>query len=67
MKLKVDGNKYSIDIKEKSEKLASACRETQMKYSVSPSGYGIHWSDIDEDLSIDGIIGYHKAPITKAV
>jgi len=23
---------------------------------VSPSGYGIHWPELDEDLSIDGMI-----------
>jgi len=28
------------------------------------TGYGIHWPDIDEDLSIDGLIGIkHSFPI----
>jgi hypothetical protein len=27
-----------------------------MKFEVSPSGYGIHWPELDEDLSIDGMI-----------
>ncbi len=25
-------------------------------YRISPSGYGIHWPLIDEDLSINGIL-----------
>jgi hypothetical protein len=25
-------------------------------YKISPSGYGIHWPAIDEDLSIKGLI-----------
>ncbi|MFI5222153.1 MAG: DUF2442 domain-containing protein, partial [Bacteroidia bacterium] len=25
-------------------------------FEISPSGYGIHWSLIDEDLSINGLI-----------
>jgi hypothetical protein len=27
-----------------------------MNFEISPSGYGIHWPDLDEDLSIDGMI-----------
>jgi Protein of unknown function (DUF2442) len=27
-----------------------------MNFEVSPSGYGIHWPELDEDLSIDGMI-----------
>jgi len=30
---------------------------------VSPSGYGIHWPELDEDLSVDGLIGIrHQSP-----
>jgi hypothetical protein len=31
-------------------------------FEISPSGYGIHWPDVDEDLSIDGLIGVTHAP-----
>ena len=27
-----------------------------MAFKVSPSGYGIHWPLIDEDLSFNGLI-----------
>jgi hypothetical protein len=31
---------------------------------MSPSGYGIHWPLVDEDLSIDGLIGaIHAFPV----
>ena len=29
-----------------------------------PSGYGIHWPLIDEDLSIDGLLGIVHTPQT---
>jgi len=31
-------------------------------YEISPSGYGIHWPLIDEDLSIDGLLGVKHRP-----
>lgn len=57
MHLEVDGKEYEIDIAKQSERLAQATQEQREKYEISPSGYGIHWPDIDEDLSIDGLIG----------
>ena len=30
--------------------------EPKKNFEVSPSGYGIHWPELDEDLSIDGMI-----------
>lgn len=61
--LHVDGKKYEVDIAKWSERLAQATQEERDHFEVSPSGYGIHWPDIDEDLSIDGLIGVrHSAP-----
>jgi hypothetical protein len=66
MYLEVDGKKYEIDITRQSEGLAKATEEQREKYEISPSGYGIHWPDIDEDLSIDGLIGVkHPSPVKK--
>ncbi|MCH7754431.1 DUF2442 domain-containing protein [candidate division KSB1 bacterium] len=45
-----------------SEKLANASDIEENKYEISPSGYGIHWPLIDEDLSIDGLLGIKHAP-----
>ena len=54
--LKVDNETYCLPIKEISSKLDSATEMERNVYSISPSGYGIHWLIIDEDLSIDGLI-----------
>ena len=54
--LKVDGRNYKIDLRQHSKKLASADERTKMNFEVSPSGYGIHWPELDEDLSIDGMV-----------
>lgn len=34
-------------------------------YEISPSGYGIHWPLIDEDISIDGLLGIVHVPEKK--
>ena len=31
------------------------------RIEVSPSGYGLHWPEVDEDLSIDGLTGVRHA------
>ncbi len=57
MHLRVDGTDFEIDLAPQSERLANATPEQRANFEVSPTGYGIHWPDIDEDLSIDGLIG----------
>ncbi|MBI2989057.1 MAG: DUF2442 domain-containing protein [Deltaproteobacteria bacterium] len=54
--VKVDGKDCRIDLRIYSKRLASADERTKMNFVVSPSGYGIHWPELDEDLSIDGMI-----------
>ena len=53
----VDGKQYRVDITGQSTRLARATQQQRENFELSPSGYGIHWPDIDEDLSIDGLIG----------
>ena len=55
--LRVDGKQYTFSLADISKKLADAPIEEREKYEISPSGYGIHWPLIDEDLSIDALIG----------
>mgnify|MGYP000541331753 CR=1 FL=1 len=38
-------------------KLFNATPEQREHWEVCGAGYGIHWPVIDEDLSIDGLIG----------
>ena len=54
--LKVDGREYRIDLRRHSKRLAIADQRTKANFELSPSGYGIHWPELDEDLSIDGMI-----------
>lgn len=38
-------------------RLASATPKQLDNYEISPSGYGIHWPDLDEDISVKSILG----------
>jgi len=62
MILKVDGKEYSFALKDISQRLAKASPSERTAYEISPSGYGIHWPLIDEDLSIDGLLGVKHRP-----
>lgn len=62
MLLRVDGRGYEVDIPSQSQRLASATPAQRQNFVVSPSGYGIHWPDLDEDLSVDGLIGVKHSP-----
>jgi|LakMenEpi03Aug12_release.lakeMendotaPanAssembly.Ray.scaffolds.fasta_scaffold3449628_1 hypothetical protein len=44
-----------------SARLKNANEMERQIFSVSPSGYGIHWPLIDEDLAIEQIIRDFKA------
>ncbi|WP_069791014.1 DUF2442 domain-containing protein (plasmid) [Cyanobacterium sp. IPPAS B-1200] len=54
--LTVDQKTYHLPLSEVSKKLDQASEMERKVYKISPSGYGIHWVMIDEDLSIDGLI-----------
>ena len=52
----VDNNEIKIALKEISPRLTQASDNVRNDYDISPSGYGIHWRQLDEDLSINGLI-----------
>ena len=52
----MDGQAYRVDLSSVSSLLANAKDTARRSYNISPSGYGIHRPEIDEDLSIDGLI-----------
>lgn len=56
MILAVDGQIYRLPLAQVSSRLVNAPDEDRKLYQVSPSGYGIHWFTVDEDLSIDGLL-----------
>jgi len=56
MELTVDGRSYAFDVAAISDRLAKGSPEARDTWQVSPSGYGLHWPLLDEDLSIDGLL-----------
>ena len=66
MVLKVDGQAYRVDLSSISVRLAKAGEAAQRSYCISPSGYGVHWPQIDEDLTIDGLIALGHSMEPKA-
>ncbi|MBC8493168.1 MAG: DUF2442 domain-containing protein [bacterium] len=60
--LNIDGKDFKMDLKSISPILAGANNKERAEFEVSPSGYGIHWPLIDEDISIDGLLGIKHMP-----
>jgi Protein of unknown function (DUF2442) len=56
MILVVDDIEYRIPLEEASDRLLQASELDRNLYKVAPSGYGIHWITLDEDLSIQGLL-----------
>lgn len=56
LKLLIDGHNYEFILASISNKLHKANEQERNSYKISPSGYGIRWSMIDEDISIDGLL-----------
>ena len=54
--IRIDGQLIKLPLASVSKKLADANDLERSFYKISPSGYGIHWPLIDEDLSIDSIL-----------
>ena len=53
----IDGETKRFKLKEVSPVLEKASDEERNNFEISPSGYGIHWPILDEDISIDGLLG----------
>lgn len=56
MFLTINGSEIKVLLEKVSKKLQEANELERMFYNISPSGYGIHWSLIDEDLSVDALL-----------
>ncbi len=54
--IRIDGKLIKVDIDSVSSKLKNADDLQRSFYKISPSGYGIHWPLIDEDLSVDFLV-----------
>ena len=58
----IDQRKFEFNLTDLSEKLDKASDVERKTFVISASGYGIHWPLIDEDLSIDGLLGIEHRP-----
>ena len=61
----IDGRKHRFPLGTISPMLKNATEEERYAFEISPSGYGIHWPRLDEDISIDGLLGIIHAPREK--
>ncbi len=50
-----DGREVSIPLAW-FDRLATANLKQLRKFVISPSGYGIHWPDLDEDISVKAFL-----------
>ena len=60
--LTIDGGETAFQVSEISPALQNASEEERNLFEISPSGYGIHWPLLDEDLSIDGLLSIVHRP-----
>ncbi len=65
MILTIDGEKTKTRLKDISEALEQASEKEKSTFEISPSGYGIHWPLIDEDIAVDGLLGIVHARESK--
>jgi hypothetical protein len=46
-------------------RLFKATKAQREKWQICAAGYGIHWTDLDEDLSTEGLLRGLRAPMAK--
>jgi len=59
--LTVDGQPYRIKWTDCSTKLSNTTTDRRTYLDVSPSGYGLHWPLLDEDLAITPLLRHAEA------
>lgn len=63
--LKIDGKEGRFELNKISPALKKASEQERNTFEISPAGYGIYWPLLDEDLSIDGLLGIIHRPERK--
>jgi len=56
-----DNQILKLKLKDISEKLSKATEQELKDFKISPSGYGIHWRLLDEDLSVNGLLRLYQS------
>ena len=59
--LSVNNQILKLRLTDISEKLANASERELNNFKISPSGYGINWISLNEDLSINGLLKLDKS------
>jgi hypothetical protein len=54
--IEADGKRLLCDLNKLSQRLLQANDEERNNYVISPSGYGIHWPTLDEDVSVHALL-----------
>lgn len=62
LEIEIDGVQKKFSLSKVSCKLLQASDREREHFEVTPSGCGIHWPTLDEDLSIDGLLGIVHYP-----
>ena len=62
MILTIDGVERRFQMDKVSLLLFRASNQERNAFEISPSGYGIYWPLLDEDISIDGLLGISHTP-----
>jgi hypothetical protein len=57
----MDGRRISVPLSWY-PRLAEATPEQRANWKIAGGGYGIHWPDIDEDLSTEGLLRGTPSP-----
>ena len=61
----IDNQQIKLKLKDISDKLMKATDIERNDYRISPSGYGIHWKLLDEDLSVNGLLNLAQKKMSK--
>jgi hypothetical protein len=61
-KISIYGKIRRFDLQKISPVLNQATETEKQTFEGSPSGYGIHWPLLDEDISINALLGIASAP-----
>ncbi|HLX12894.1 MAG TPA: DUF2442 domain-containing protein [Bacteroidota bacterium] len=62
MLINIDGTEHRFRLEKISKPLLKAKQIERETFQIDRDGYGIHWRYIDEDLSIDGLLGIRHFP-----
>lgn len=62
--LMADSQIIKLKLKDISRKLWKASEQELNDFKISPSGYGIHWNQLDEDLSVNGLLKLFQSKIS---